>query len=579
MVLNTIKILFPFIYKYKWLLFIGFFFLILQNYTLSKIPHYIKKALDEVTEDNLREVLIENLLIAIALTMVACLAMFLMRKYIISVSRHIEYELRDLLFKKLMGIDYRFYLENKTGDLISRCTNDLNDVRTLLGPGIMYIPNSLIRFAFFSPILFSISSKLMIWIVSVLAGLIVFIMVVMPKLRPLYKKIQEKIGEVNNRAWQVISGMYTIKLYHREEIEKKRFEELNQTYIDAQMGLVKWRGFLWPFFLYIIALTQFMILIIGGQEVISGQITLGELLQFTIMVSALQFPVLSFGWVMSLLQQGISAINRLNCIFNRPDEPTGDLAIESEKGIHYAFNNLKFSYPKHDGFSLNIPSLTFQPGEIIGITGPVGSGKSTLINLLTGILKPKAAQLFVNGHDINKVNIHSLRRLLAIVPQDNFLFSKSIRDNIALGQTPQDDRLIKYASEVAELKQDIKEMPNNLSEILGERGITLSGGQKQRVAIARAIFKNKNFMVLDDSLSNVDALVEDKILNNLSQLKNDKTIIMISNRISALKNADKILVIQAGQITQTGAHNQLIQNESGYYHKLYQLQKMEKDLN
>ena len=560
------------------LLFFGFFFLVIQNYALSKIPHFIKEALDEVRADNEWQLLIGYLTWALFFTFVTCGAMFLMRKYIISVSRYVEYELRDVLFKKLMRIDYRFYLENQTGDLISRCTNDLNDVRTLLGPGIMYIPNSITRVIFFSPILFAISPRLMMSVFSMLLGLIIFIIVIMPRLRPLYRRIQEKIGEVNNRAWQIISGIYTLKLYHRESIEKKRFEELNKTYIDVQMKLVKWRGFLWPFFLYIVALTHFLILFIGGKEVIAGKMTLGELLQFTIMISSLQFPILSFGWVMSLLQQGISAMSRLRTIYERFDEPTGDTIVSEKKGITYHLNNLNFIYYGQKEPALSVTDLTIHHGEFLGITGPIGSGKSTLVNLLTGILRPRDGELFVNDVDLNKVNIHELRKNIALVPQDSFLFSRTITDNIALGKKNIREEHLRYSTEISKLTLDINEMQNGFHQMVGERGITLSGGQKQRTAIARAIYKDKNFIILDDSLCSLDSIIEDSIIKNLINIKKDKTIIMISNRVSALKHTDRILIIKDNSLIEQGSHQELLKKKEGYYHTLFELQKMEKGL-
>lgn len=553
--------------------------MVVQNYALSQIPHFIKKALDEVNGKNQSLFLIEYIIWALVFTLITCAAMFLMRKYIISVSRYIEYELRDSLFKKLMRIDYRFYLENQTGDLISRCTNDLDDVRTLLGPGILYIPNSITRFLFFSPILFTISPLLMGWMASILMGLVAFIILIMPRLRPFYRRIQEKVGEVNNRAWQVISGIHTLKLYNRETIEKKRFEDLNETYINTQMKLVKWRSFLWPFFLYVVALTHFAILFIGGREVIAGKMTLGELLQFTIMVAGLQFPVLSFGWVMSLLQQGISAMNRLKTIYGRSNELTGRKIISVKKGLVYGLNGLNFFYPNQQKKQiLSIPKLTIEAGEFIGITGPVGSGKTTLINLLTGILKADEGQLFVNGTDINHLNIHELRKHIAFVPQDNFLFSKTMEANIALGKRKLDEKQLQYSTDVSELTSDIKEMPYQFKQMIGERGITLSGGQKQRTAIARAIYKDKSFIVMDDSLSSVDALVEDDILNNFLNLKKGKTILMVSSRISSLKHADYILVIKEGRLEEQGTHQSLIQKKQGYYYTLFKLQNMEKTL-
>ena len=576
--MSAFRIFIPYFRKYWFLLTVGFSFLLIQNYALTLIPKYVKLAMNEVTRDNRIDFLNRYLTLILVFTFVACLTMFLMRKCIISVSRYIEYELRGRLFNKLMHLDYRFYMKNQTGDLISRCTHDLDDVRTLLGPGIMYVPNALTRFAFFSPVLFGISSKLL-GIIFINVGVIVaVILIFLPRLRPFYRAIQEKMGEVNSRVWQIISGIAIIKYYRREPNEIERFEKLNEEYVSIQMRLVKWRGFLWPFFLFAVSCNQFILLMWGGQEIIAGTMNVGELMQYIIMVTALTFPVLSLGWVMSLIQQGITAMERLRHIFDQPEESTGQITFVGEQKLQFEFRGLAYTYPEAPAPALRIDRWTLPVSGIIGLTGPVGSGKSTFINLLAGILKPDHNQIFINGADIRDFDADDYRLQVAVVPQENFLFSKTIHKNIALSSRSNGDLdAVVSVSKLAQLHGDILQMPDRYEQMVGERGITLSGGQKQRTSIARALFKHKRIILLDDALSSVDAEVESAILADLLRIAGDKLILLISNRVSALRITDHIVVFERGEISQSGSHRQLLQEE-GYYARMAMLQKMEREV-
>jgi ATP-binding cassette subfamily B protein len=301
--MKNLKTLVPFLKQHLVELCIGFVFMLLHNYGFLQTPLYMKKALDEITTDNRFEVILPYLLLILAYTALTVVSMFLMRKLIIGASRRIEYSLREQLYQKLLALDMGFYQKNETGDLVSRCTNDLNEVRQLLGPGIMYVPNSLSRFVMFLPMMFRLSAPLLFATLLLMAFLMTLIMVVMPRLRPLFRYIQEAVGTINSRVWQVVSGITTIKLYSLEPIETERFKELNNDYIARHMRVVRFRGFLWPFFMFILALIELVVLVIGGRQVILQELTIGELLQFNVMVSHLMFPIMSLGWVMSLIQQ------------------------------------------------------------------------------------------------------------------------------------------------------------------------------------------------------------------------------------------------------------------------------------
>lgn len=601
--MKNLKTLIPLLQRHSLELFVGFLFMLAQNYGYMKTPVYMKKALDEIAGDNRFSVISSDLIMIAFYTLLTVVSMFLMRKLIIGVSRKIEYTLREKLYHKLLSLDMAFFQKNETGDLVSRCTNDLNEVRLLLGPGVMYIPNSLSRLFLFLPILISLSIPLVLTVAIVMIVIITLIFTIMPRLRSRFRRVQESVGSINNRVWQVISGITTIKLYTLEHIETERFKELNEDYIRRQLVIVKVRGFLWPLFIFIFSLTELIVLLIGGRQVIQNQMTIGELLQFNVMIAHLTFPILSLGWVMSLIQQGISAMGRINFILDHPVEKRDDWKTLDTDELRFTARDLTYHYPasqkpllskvegpvmsppvlkmpenNFDRNALDQVNLAIEPGQIIAITGTIGSGKTTLINLLTGLYRPEPGMLFVNGTDIRDIQPESLADKISVVPQETFLFSRSIAENVSLsndGQVNMDK--VKEAVRRAGLEKDVIAFPDKYDQILGERGITLSGGQKQRTAIARALLKKRQVLIFDDALSSVDAKTESEILDNLKSLRSFNTLIIVSHRISALKNADMIYVFDQGRLIEQGTHSELLQNNK-LYARLAKMQQMETEI-
>ncbi len=601
--MKNLRTLIPLAKKHALELIVGFCFMILQNYGFMKAPVYMRQVLDELTGQNRFDLIAPALWMILAYTVLTVVSMFLMRKLIISASRKVEYELRARIYHKLLAVNMKFFQAHETGDLVSRCTNDLNHVRLLLGPGVMYIPNSLSRLFLFFPVLISLSVPLMIMVVGVLCLIITLILIIMPRLRPLFKKVQEYVGTINNRVWQIVSGITTVKLYSLEAIEIDRFKELNADYIHRQMAIVKARGVLWPLFIFIFSLTELLILWIGGRQVILGEMTIGGLLQFNVMVAQLTFPVLSLGWVMTLIQQGITAMGRINDILGYPVERRSDWKRLESRELVFTAKNLTYRYPgnhpppaskperpesaplkvtqpaaqEHGGVLRDI-ALTIHPGQTVAITGTIGSGKTTLINLMSGLFQPERGMLFVNGIDIRDIHPASLFEKISVVPQETFLFSRSIAHNISLGLNGQIDLdKVKEAARNAGLAEDIETFPDQYDQILGERGITLSGGQKQRTAIARALMKQSPVLIFDDALSSVDAKTEAYILDNLTSLHSFNTLIIISHRISALRNADVIYVLDQGRLVERGTHAKLLEHGK-LYARLAKMQQMEVEM-
>ena len=574
---RALKTLLPFFKTHSLTLLVGFVFMVLQNFGYMKVPQYLREMLDEIGGQNRPDVIRDAIFYIALFTLILAVSLFLMRKLIIGVSRKIEYELRKKIYHKLLALDYLFFQRNETGDLMSRTTNDLNSVRTLLGPGVMYIPNSLSRLVLFLPVLIQLSGSLVSIIGVIMLVLVVVIIKLLPILRPLFQQIQEAMGTMNNRVWQVISGISSIKQYTAEEMEISRFKDLNNEYIKKQMAVVKIQELLRPLFLFIFSVTELVILLVGGTQVIRGQMTLGELLQFNLMVSSLTWPVLALGWMMSLMQQGISAMGRINYILDQPVEDRETKQRLSSEDTVISVKNLNYRYPGHSGEVLKNIDLTIKPGQTIGITGPVGSGKTTLLNILVGLLRPDRGQVFVNGIDICDIDLEDFYRYTAVVSQEPFLFSRTVADNIALGPHPLPPEMIQRAAENAGLAKDIQSFHGGLDQVIGERGITLSGGQKQRVAIARALGKCAPLLVMDDPLSSVDSKTEEHILGSLKTHRCYKTLILVSHRISVLKIADIIYVLDDGAIVEQGSHNDLA-GQKGLYAKLARTQQMEMEL-
>jgi ATP-binding cassette subfamily B protein len=571
--IGGLRTLLPYLRRHAVALVAGFGFMLVQNFGYVRIPAYFQKILDEVVGAN-RSDTIGGLIGAACLYIVATMiSLYLMRRLIIGVSRKIEYGLRRRIYDKLLELDYPFFQTRETGDLVSRTTNDLDDVRTLLGPGIMYIPNSLSLLFIAIPVLVRLNGPLMLLVAGALGSVIVLVFLVSPKMRPLYRGIQEATGRINSRVWQIVSGITTVKLYTMESREVERFGGLSRDFLKRNMATVRIQEVLWPSFTAIFGVTQLLILLVGGRMVAQGSMTLGQLLQFNVMIGTLTFPVLSLGWIMSLLQQGISAMTRINEILDEPVESRADWKAPGSGQIGFQIKDLTFTHRGQTVPALKNLSLTINPGQLIGLTGTIGAGKSTLVNVLTGLLKPPRGTVFVNDIDIRDIEPESLFKRVGIVSQSPFLFSRTLSENIAMGRDGTAARISEVV-ELAGLTHDVTSFPDGLKQLVGERGITLSGGQKQRTAIARALMKNSPVVILDDALSSVDSRTEASIIKNLRSLKGRKTLIIVSHRIAPLSEADWIYVLDDGRIVQEGTHGGLLA-AGGLYARLARLQQLE----
>jgi ATP-binding cassette subfamily B multidrug efflux pump len=517
------------------------------------------------------------------------------RQILIGLSRDIEYDLRNDLLSKLVQMEPEFYVRNRTGELMSRCTNDLNSVRMVLGPGIMYSANTIATMVLAVILMFWISATLSAFVLLPVPIVAVSVWLFGRQIHALYGKIQASLAVLSAKAQENLAGVRVVRAYGQEEAEIRGFDAPNREYINRNLRLILFWSLFMPLLQLLFGLTFILVLWQGGTQVVLNRITLGELIAFYTFMTRLIFPMIALGFVTNIFQRGGASMGRLNYILD--SEPkisdanvAGNGAAEIRGEIE--FRHLTFTYPTvrsdTDGAKLNGNAAINKPvlqdislhvpaGSILAIVGPTGSGKSTLAALIARLWESPAGTLLVDGRPIREWPLETLRRAVGYVPQDTFLFSETLRENVAFGVDSATDEQIHEAADVASIAAEIGEFPAQFDTMVGERGITLSGGQKQRAAIARAVIRDPKILILDDSLSSVDTGTEERILRRLDAILRQRTTVLISHRVSTVQHADQIVVLRDGQIVERGSHNELLA-QGGYYADLYQKQLLEEEL-
>src|SRR6201996_1470163 len=590
--MKSLAYLNKFLYKYRWHLIPGTLFVIISNLFGVLTASVIRIAFDLVTENISlyhlfsgfgRQAIIYNMFgysmllfgaIVLALALCRGLFLFLMRQTIILMSRHIEYDLKNELYDHYQLLSLAFYRRHNTGDLMNRVTEDVSRVRMYLGPGIMYTINTITLFMIAIGFMLTVNIRLTIFTVLPLPVLALTIYYVNNIINFRSEKIQQRLSVLSSFVQENFSGIRVIKSYVREKSIRESFAGESENYKTHSMALVKVQALFFPTMLLLVGLSNVIIMYVGGVEVMKGNITAGNIAEFIVYLNMLTFPVMSLGWVTSLIQRAAASQKRINeFLHEQPEIVSPNVAVHTVKG-QISFENVSFFYPDTGIHALKNVSFTAEPGQMIAIIGRTGSGKSTIANLIMRMYDTTGGRIVIDDQPVQQLNLEGYRSQVGFVPQEVFLFSDTIANNIAFSADTLNMPLVEQAAKDAAVYTNIMELEKGFETLIGEGGITLSGGQKQRVSIARAIVKQPQIMVFDDCLSAVDTRTEEEILRNLGSVMQGKTSIIIAHRISTIKNADKILVMDDGRIVEHGNHDALMEKRGAYF-ELYEKQLLE----
>lgn len=573
--------------KYKYRFLLGIIITIVAQIFSLFTPKLISKsfkAIEDAHKSNisteiLKNGLIENILLIIGTTIVAGFLTFLMRQTLIVMSRHVEFDLKNEVFKQYENLDQNFYKRSRTGDLMNRISEDVGKVRMYVGPAVMYTINTIIRFAIVIIYMYNVSPRLTLYTLLPLPILSYIIFKLSVEINIRSTVFQQYLSKVSSFTQEVFSGIRVIKAYSLEKQNQDNIINLANESKAKSMSLARVQSLFGPLMVSLIGVSNLVVIYFGGMMYIEGTIkSIGTIAEFILYVNMLTWPVASIGWVSSMIQEAEASQKRINEFLKIEPEIKNTNAQNSFINGEIEFKNVTFIYEDTNIQGLSNVSFKVNKGETLAILGKTGSGKSSILSLITRMYDVKNGEILMDGIQLSQLNLFDLRNSIGIVPQDAFLFSDSIKNNIKFGKEDATDDEVIAAAKQAVVHNNIKKFKQKYDTILGERGITLSGGQKQRVSIARAIIKNPKILLLDDCLSAVDTETEEQILNNLLEFTKDKTTIIVSHRVSSAKNADKIIILEDGKIIQQGSHNQLV-NQEGYYRELYYKQLSEKELN
>lgn len=574
--------------KYKYRFILGIVITIVAQFFMLFTPKLISEAFKVIedyqkhliTIDYAKNQLVLKLLKIVGATIIAGFLTFLMRQTLIVMSRHIEFDLKNEVFKQYENLDQNFYKKNRTGDLMNRISEDVGKVRLYVGPAVMYTINTIIRFAIVIIYMYHVSPILTLYTLLPLPLLSYVIYRLSKAINVRSTIFQTYLSKISSFTQEVFSGIRVIKAYALEPFNKNSVADLAYESKLKSMNLARVQSLFGPLMVGLIGISNLIVIYFGGMMYINrvaGMESIGKIAEFILYVNMLTWPVASIGWVSSMIQEAEASQKRVNEFLKIEPEIKNKNTQQSVIKGAIAFKNVSFTYEDTNIVALNNISFRINEGQTLAILGKTGSGKSTILSLITRLYDIKHGSLEIDNQAISNLNLFDLRNSIGIVPQDAFLFSDTIRNNIKFGkESATDDEIIEVAKK-AVVHDTITQFTNQYETVLGERGVTLSGGQKQRVSIARAIIKNPQILIFDDCLSAVDTETEELILNNLFEVSKNKTTIIVSHRVSSAKNADLILILDEGQIIQQGTHNELL-SQNGYYKNLYEKQLSEKEI-
>jgi ATP-binding cassette subfamily B multidrug efflux pump len=582
---TTFRPLFPYMRRYRRDFIWGGIAAVLSNAIWILFPQVIRVAIDDLNHGVTQQKIMLYAGLLIGISVAKGIFLFLTRWIIIGISREIEFDLRNDLFRHLERQPAGYFQEHRTGDIMARMTNDLNAVRMLLGPAIMYSANT---------VLFSVGALFFLLRISPFLTLValvplplasILVQALGRRIHDRFERIQAMYSEISAQAQENFSGARLVRAFVQEEAQIDSFEKANQENIRRGLRLVQLMGMLWPTLEFVLGLAGAITLLAGGHEVLTHRISVGDFVAFNVYMVMLTWPIIALGWVVNLVQRGSASVIRIDeLLADKPaiDDAAADPAIPQDFRLQgeIEFRDLSFAYMDSGGERVEVLhslSLKIPAGSSLAVVGPTGSGKSTLVNLIPRLYDAPPGSVLIDGRPIRDYPLHVLRANIGFVPQETFLFSETIRGNVAFGtQSATDDEVLE-AAEAAHIRREFEEFPAGFATLVGERGITLSGGQKQRTAIARALLRDPRILILDDALSSVDTYTEEQILGELQRLMEGRTTIFISHRISTIRHADQIAVLVAGRIVELGTHDELIA-KNGYYADLSQRQLLEEEL-
>jgi ATP-binding cassette subfamily B multidrug efflux pump len=583
--LRELKPLFPYLKRYRRDFFWGGVSVVLSNAIWILFPQVLRAAIDALQRGVTQEKVLRYAILIVAVSLAKGVFLFLTRWIIIGISREIEFDMRNDLFRHLERQAASYYAERRTGDIMARMTNDLNAVRQLLGPAIMYSANT---------VLFTIGAVFFLVRISPVLTLValvplplasILVQTIGRKIHERFERIQAQFSEISAQAQENFSGARLVRAFAQEEPQIASFEMANLENMRRGLRLVQLMGMLWPTLEFILGLSLAVTLLVGGHQVLSHRITVGQFVAFNTYMVMLTWPIIALGWVVNLVQRGTASVIRIDELLkHKPsiDDAEADPAMDPAARLagEIEFRHLNFSYPEAAGKPVEVLhdiSLKIPAGTSLALVGPTGSGKSTLVGLIARLDDAPPGTVLIDGRPIREYPLATLRANIGFVPQETFLFSESIRENIALGAPSATTEDVLRAAEAAHIRKEFEEFPHGLETSVGERGLTLSGGQKQRTAIARAVVRDPAILVLDDALASVDTYTEETILRQLREVMKERTTIFISHRISTVRHADRIAVLVNGRIAELGTHDELLAH-GRFYASLYEKQLLEEEL-
>jgi ATP-binding cassette subfamily B protein len=582
--MKELKRLNKFLLKYKGKLLLGLVITVasrvfslvtprLVGDSMTTIENYLN--LESVSPDELKEILILNILFIVGASLISGFFTFLMRQTIINVSRYIEFDVKNEIFSHYQSLDQVFYKKNRTGDLMNRISEDVSKVRMYYGPVLMYGTNAIVLFIVIISYMFSVAPKLTIYSLIPLPILSIFIYKISDLINKKSTKVQESLSDLSTYSQESFSGISVLKSFNIQDLIFGKFDKYAFESFKNNLSLAKIQAWFFPIILFLIGLSNLIVIYIGGKEFIDGNIEIGVIAEFIIYVNMLTWPVTLVGWVTSIVKQAEASQKRINEFLDSNTKlKNGDLTISKKDTKSIVFKNVSFKYDQTGIEIFNSFDLKIEEGKTIGIIGKVGSGKTSILDLICRIYDPSSGDIFIGDKNLKSLKLSELRKIISYVPQNNFLFSESIQRNIQFGNPKATIDKVKKAAVLSEIDSEILKFDKGYDTILGERGVTLSGGQVQRLSIARSFIKDSDIYLFDDCFSSLDSDTEDRIITNLKNNFNDKTLLIVSHRVSCVRHADKIIVLENGKIVQNGTHNELISKE-GFYKELNTKQNSE----